>query len=221
MTPPTSTPFDPWPLRRRVLATAAAAAALTVVIAAIVATPPDKAPPGLAASEQDSGVWIPPTYEPGSQGSDAPGSSPGASSPPGSSPGPGTGPGETGEKPEPEKEPPPPPPAHVTGVGMSGIGWTGCSGSGADCDVKATFSVTTDGTGPATLSVTFSGVNGEGSRTFTYRLSGSRSYSVTAPGSKGSYNRTQGCTGASHSIVVTGNGDGHSASDSIYCANRG
>lgn len=216
MTPPTSTPFDPWPLRRRVLATAAAAAALTVVIAAVVATPPDRATPGLAASEQDSGVWIPPTYEPGSIGSGEP--SPGTSTSPGSSPAPGTGPGQTGEKPGPG-EPEAPPPTRITGVSVDSVGWTACSGT--VCDVTASVSVSTSGTDEVSVTVTFSGVNGENSRSFRYRLSGSRSYRVTAPGGQGSYNRAEGCTGDSKSVVVNASGGGHSDGNSIFCANRG
>ena len=132
---PLNTPFDPWPWRRRVLATAAAAAALTVVIAALVTAPPDS-PQGMAGPPVGTTSSVTPGTE--GEGAEQPESSadPESTDPTKDDPGgdedpdkdddgtkpPGGDGGDDGE------DPPPPPPAHVTSVSVSAARQT-CGGN--------------------------------------------------------------------------------------------
>ncbi|MEV0647332.1 hypothetical protein AB0I28_18890 [Phytomonospora sp. NPDC050363] len=209
---PLNTPFDPWPWRRRVLATAAAAAALTVVIAALVTAPPDSpqgmaAPPGTTSASQ--------TQLPGTDGTGA--DKPAPSGDP-------TSPEDDDEKTDPAKtgdgdddkddddDPPPPPPAHVTKVSVPSVGQT-CSGL-PDCLITATVNVSAYDKRQVTVSVTIANANGSGGRTYTYNLSGSKSYTVSVPGGQGSYKTDWAC--GSGNVVVTAGGDGKSGSNDAF-----
>ena len=216
---PLNTPFDPWPWRRRVLATAAAAAALTVVIAALVTAPPDS-PQGMASPPVGTSAGQ--SDQPGTEGEGAeqPGSSadPESTDPTKDDP---TGTGNGGDKdeggdPKPpggggddDDDPPAPPPAHVTKVNVSAASQT-CS----PCTLSARVTVNAYDSRGVTVSVTIANESGAGSRTYTYDLSGSKNYTFSVPGGQGPYQTSWAC--GSGAVVVSASGDGKSASNDGY-----
>lgn len=222
---PLNTPFDPWPWRRRVLATAAAAAALTVVIAALVTAPPDS-PQGMAGPPV--GTSADESVLPGTEGEGAEqpgnGADPESTDPTKDDP---TGTGNGGEQgdggdPKPpggggddddDDDPPAPPPAHVTSVKVNSVKQTSCT----PCVISATVTVDAYDKREVAISVTIAGSDGSGSRTYTYSLSGSKSYTVTVPGSQGSYKSSWVDCDNGESIVATASGDGKSGSNSLAC----